>query len=230
MLRELQSNDILLESLPRTKCRGWELSLSNGMKPLSEMGFIASIVAAPSMSANAPSKADFYNISLSHPSLATQYIQRGCGEVTCQEKAELVLGEIISFLTIFFRYCSRGLGIDTKGMDLVGRMQVKQPKICLFLKELCQLVYLFIDLFIYLIYLYIFNIFIFLYIYIHTQTHIYTSILIKVRCCSANVKNPIPNELRTTEEQTECHKNSHPVAQGTETAVRAGLLGPPLLG
>lgn len=57
--RELQSNGIVLESLPRTKCRGWELSLSNGMKPLSEMEFIANIVAVLSMAANAPFEADF---------------------------------------------------------------------------------------------------------------------------------------------------------------------------
>lgn len=59
MLRELQSNGILLENLPRTKCRGWELSLSNGMKQLLEMEFIASIVAVLSMAANAPLEADF---------------------------------------------------------------------------------------------------------------------------------------------------------------------------
>lgn len=59
MLRELHSKGILLESLPRTKCRGWELSLSNGMKPLSEMEFIAKIVAMLSMAANAPLEADF---------------------------------------------------------------------------------------------------------------------------------------------------------------------------
>lgn len=108
------------------------------------------------------------------------------------------------------QYCSKGPGIDTKGINSVGRMQVKQPMIRLFLKEFCQLIFLyFIYTSMYSIYISIFYIYFYLYIYlciyvylyIYVYFYIYTyGILIKIQCYIANVKNPIPNELRTTEE------------------------------
>jgi len=71
-------------------------------------------------------------------SLAAQDIQRGYREPTCQGRGKHFLREMISFFNIFVKYCSRPV-IDTKGVDVAGRMQMKQPKIHLFLKGFCHL-------------------------------------------------------------------------------------------
>lgn len=93
-------------------------------------------------------------------------------------------------------------------MDLVGRMQVKQSKIHLFLRGFCQLIYTYIRV----------HLCIYVYLYIHIYKCICGAVLIKTQHCNANGKKPIPKELRTIEDQTESHKNCSPLAQGTESS------------